>query len=407
MNARWVLAALCVVGVPAGFVACAGEGAPEPPVSDPPNVLTPPDAGDAAEAAVADADALPCADCEYFPETCSATVLCQSGPFVPGSPGGTLDPRTRINVIRGRADNDVWVAGALGALARFDGTSWALSSPGVGMTMHGLWLRDPGEVAVATIDAVYTRGLDAGADASVSSGGWSPSDAPSVPGEYYGGQASLVSTFAAPAAQWMWCASTSGVPLPYRPSGLWRMRRSPDGAFAVALGADSETCRSTHSCTQMRSIHGRSANELWAVGLGGASIRITNADGDTPALKAFNSQTTNALHGVWVAPNGEAWSVGAQGTIRHYRGDGVLWDVVPDVPTKVDLNAVWGTSATDIWAVGDTGVVLHFDGAAWSRIGIAGLGQRRPELTTVWTSTPGQVWIGGQGVLLSLGGNHP
>jgi hypothetical protein len=155
----------------------------------------------------------------------------------------------------------------------------------------------------------------------------------------------------------------------------------------------------------MTSIHGLSPNELWAVGLSGATVRITDADSDTPSLKPFNSQTMNALNGVWVAPNGEAWSVGAEGTVRHYHGDSLLWDVVPDVPTRADLNAVWGTSPADIWAVGNAALVLHYDGSVWSRIAVAGLGQRRPDLTTVWTSAPGHVWIGGQGVLISLGGN--
>ncbi len=408
MKARWLLAAVCVACVPSAFAACASEGAAEPPAPEPPYVLS--EAGaDVVEDVGSEADALPCADCEHFPETCTPSVLCQNGPFVPGSAGGTLDSRTRINVIRGRSKTDVWAAGALGALAHFDGTSWTVSDPGDRMTMHGLWLRDRGEVAVAMIDAVYTRGLDAGSDAPVSSGGWSPSDGPSVPGEYYAGNEVLVSTFTAPSAEWMWCATTSQASLSFRATGLWRMRMSPSGSFEVGVGASSEACRFNYSCTQMRSIHGLTANELWAVGLGGTTVRITNADGQTPNLKAFNSQTTNALNGVWVAPDGQAWSVGAQGTIRHYRGDALLWDVVTDVPapTGVDLNAVWGTSATDVWAVGSSGVALHYDGKAWTRVPIAGLGQRRPDLTTVWTSTAGEVWIGGQGVLLSLGGNQP
>jgi hypothetical protein len=65
---------------------------------------------------------------------------------------------------------------------------------------------------------------------------------------------------------------------------------------------------------------------------------------------------------------------------------------------------VFGSSGSDIWAVGDHGVVLHYDGTRWSRVGIAGLGLRRPDLTAVWVPEPGHVWIGGIGVILSLGG---
>ena len=118
----------------------------------------------------------------------------------------------------------------------------------------------------------------------------------------------------------------------------------------------------------------------------------------------LNSRTWVGLNGVWAASDTDAWAVGGTGTIRHYTGDEINWDVVSDVPTDVDLNAVWGTSPDDVWAVGDAGVVLHFDGQKWSRMKIAGLGNRRPDLYAVWAPEPGHVWIGGQGILVALGG---
>ncbi len=407
MKARALLAVSCIAVVPVSFAACAGEGSAEPIAAEASVSL---DSGTSdAEVdtdASTDADAGACVDCEYFPDTCSGDVFCQTGPFVAGAPGGSLDPRTRINVIRGRSESDVWAAGALGAVGHFDGTSWKLSDTGVPMSMHALWLRETGEVALSTMHALYTRGVDTDVDASA--GGWSPAQPSTVPFELIvGNPVSLASTWAAPSAQWMWCAATTEGSMDERKTGLWRMRMSGSGAFEIGIGAPSELCRYTHPCTQMSSIHGRSANELWAVGSAGATIRITDADGDTPSFKGFNAQTTNALNGVWVADNGEAWAVGARGTIRHYRGDALLWDVVAEVPTSVELNAVWGTSPSDVWAVGNSGVVLHFDGERWSRVAIGGLGRRRPDLTTVWASGPGHVWIGGQGVLLTLGGNQP
>ena len=155
---------------------------------------------------------------------------------------------------------------------------------------------------------------------------------------------------------------------------------------------------------QVKSVHGASADDLWAVGEVGTAVRILDADGDTPSVKPANTQTSNALNVAWVASTSDAWAVGANGTIRHYTGDPVLWDVVSDVPTQGVLRAVWGSSSTDIWAVGDAGVVLHYDGKSWSRVKIAGLGTRRPNLTTVWVPAPGHVWVGGHGVILSLGG---
>jgi photosystem II stability/assembly factor-like uncharacterized protein len=154
----------------------------------------------------------------------------------------------------------------------------------------------------------------------------------------------------------------------------------------------------------MTNIHGLSANFLWAVGHTGAALRITSADGDTPTVEPFNTQTWETFYGVWTASESEAWAVGTKGLVRHYTGDPLLWDIVSDVPTSEDLHAIWGSSPSDIWAVGDAATVLHYDGTAWARVKIAGLGELRPRLTAVWAPSPGHVWIGGQGVLLSIGG---
>ncbi|AKV02440.1 hypothetical protein AKJ09_09103 [Labilithrix luteola] len=329
----------------------------------------------------ADVDAAPCVDCEYFPETCSAEVLCPNGPF---DGNAKLDRRTQVNVIRGTSATDIWVAGALGALAHYDGTSWTVSAADTQETMSALWLRDSSQVSLSRFDKVYTRGLDfsatdAGGGGPVSPGGWSTH--PIVGGD----GAQLRSGWSVPGAKWFWCTSLSGVR---------RMSLSPSISFEGAGFGGG----------QLESIHGIDANSLWAVGSHGSAIHVTGADGDNPVTEAFNTQTWQSLRGVWVAAESDVWAVGAAGTMRRYRGQGMVWDAFDEVPTTEDLNAVWGTSPSDVWAVGDAGVVLHYDGNRWSRVSIAGLGARRPKLTTVWTSSAGHVWVGGQGVVLSLGG---
>ncbi|MDF2693762.1 MAG: hypothetical protein K0S65_2145, partial [Labilithrix sp.] len=100
----------------------------------------------ATDAVAEDADAGPCADCEYFPETCGGDVLCTNGLFTPNGENG-LDMRAQINVVRGRSSSDVWAIGALGAAAHFDGTSWTRSDLGRRETLRALWLRSSAEVA--------------------------------------------------------------------------------------------------------------------------------------------------------------------------------------------------------------------------------------------------------------------
>jgi hypothetical protein len=375
--------------------ACATDGSrPTLPPQEEERARVPDSGLDAAEAAT---EAVPCADCEYFPETCGPDVFCSNGPFDPSTAGGAFDVRTRVNVIRGRSANDVWVAGALGALAHFDGTSWARSDSGTQESMRALWLRDSDEITFLRLEFLYTRGIPV-PDAGVSAGGWTRQEVASFPPSYESAYTFFESAWASPEADWLWAATRRSV-YSQSTSGLWRLRRSPSGAFEVGEGAPENSFTG-----QMTAIHGSSPDVLWAVGLEGATVRITGAQEDTPSFEAFNSQTWDALFGVWAASESEAWAVGAQGTIRHYTGDPAFWDVVANVPTTANLNAVWGSSASDIWAVGDAGVVLRYDGTSWSRMKIAGLGARRPDLNTVWMPGPGHVWIGGHGVVLSLGG---
>ncbi len=396
MKTRWVIPIVAVT-------ACAStETLFQGPPDDSIGVPEPPESDAGLEAAPVEAEARPCSDCEYFPDICSPDVLCLDGPFDENIPGGRLDPQTTISVIRGRSNSDVWAIGALGAVAHFDGAAWTRSDLGSRDSLIALWLRDGGEVAFGYPGRVYTRGLgvvDAGA--GISAGGWSL-NVPTIPDALADAylRAQLGSSWGMPGANWFWTTSI-GHPSPV--TGLWRMRQLPSNLFEAAAGIPTEACR-INQCLNLKGIHGASADELWAVGVSGSAVLVTGADGDTPSVKAFNAQTLDTLNGVWVASTSDAWAVGAGGMVRHYKGDPVLWDVVSDVPTRGNLRAIWGSSSTDIWAVGDAALVLHYDGNSWSRIKIAGLGMRRPNLTTVWVAAPGHVWIGGEGVILSLGG---
>jgi hypothetical protein len=399
MNVRWMILVLVVA-------ACASTESSEPGPPDDSRAVPspPPPALDGGLDAAAELDAGPCADCEYFPSACSPDALCPNAAFDAHLGDSGLDPLLTISAIRGRSASDVWAAGAMGAIVHFDGTTWARSELGSLETLRGLWLRDDGEVAVAAWSSVYTRNIDIpDAGAGPSAGGWSFTS-PKLSSELNSNRTylSATNTWSAPGSQWLWCSAMITMPN-ITATGLWRMRQSPSGQLEIQAGVPSATCKD-NGCMRMRSIHSASADELWAVGESGAAILVLGAEGDTPSIKAFNTQTSNALNGVWVASPSDAWAVGANGTIRHYTGDPLLWDMVSDVPTTEVLRAVWGSSAEDIWAVGDAGVVLHYDGESWSRVKVAGLGKRRPNLTTVWAAEPGHIWVGGEGTILSLGG---
>ncbi|WP_146647045.1 WD40/YVTN/BNR-like repeat-containing protein [Labilithrix luteola] len=392
MSRRWIILVL-------GLAACASTESSVAPSDSGTNVGPVPPPVDGGLDAEPDVDAGPCADCEYFPSDCSPDTLCPGA--VDTSQGEpAINPGLTINAIRGRSVSDVWAAGAMGTVAHFDGTSWKRSTLGSLDTLNALWVRDSSEVALAHLSRVYARGLDLGDAGTVpSDGGWSFVE-PTLPSEFPDLRLSIKfrSAWNAPGSPWLWCAASS-----VEKTGIWRMRLSPTNTLELQVGVSTQACTDAH-CTQVTSIHGASPNEVWAVGEWGSAVLVTDAESDTPTVKAFNTLTRNALNGVWSASPSEAWAVGALGTIRHYAGHPVLWDVVSDVPTTEDLRAVWGSSSNDVWAVGDGALVLHFDGKAWSRVKIAGLGKRRPNLTTIWGAAAGHVWIGGEGAMLSLGG---
>ena len=52
-----------------------------------------------------------------------------------------------------------------------------------------------------------------------------------------------------------------------------------------------------------------------------------------------------------------------QGQFLHY--DGNVWTVM-DSNTKNALNGVWGTSSQDVFVVGDDGTILRYDGNTWT-----------------------------------------
>lgn len=391
MNTRSLLATTLAASVASlgAFAACASDESPSLGDPDASERLGGPDAGLDVTSADAGAD--------VHQEPCTPDALCPNDLFDPTNAGGALDLRTRITVIRGRSASDVWAAGADGVVIHFDGTSWTRLETGTHETMHELWLRDTDEVGFVSLASIHTRGLepvDAGADAAPpSADGWRPA------GKLYGtlrfSQASKVVTSAwtAAGAEWLWCAN-----------GLWRLRVDPStNALEIGDVFTPGAC-DTLRCAGMLAIHGTSADDLWAVGRSGASVHITNAQGDAPGVTAFDTKTWAGLNGVWAASATDVWAVGGAGVIRHYTGKPSSWDVVPDAPTSATLRAVWGTSSTDVWAVGDGAVVLHYDGKSWSSVKVLGLSGRSPNLYTVWTPAPGRVWIGGDGVMLSLGG---
>ena len=328
-------------------------------------------------------------DCELFPAECEPGALCPSGLFG-ADPTAGADWRTRIETIRARSATDAWLVGTVGMAAHFDGKAWKSVDVGTPESLRHLWLANAGELTFGVLDRVFTRGLGAG-EADPSPGGWANRGAVSPPS---GASSKVTAARGRTGSNTMWVATDTEV---------WRI--DADGTtLTPKTGVPTSVC-SGLPCKWLRGLDGVSPNVVWGVGEHGAALRITNASGESPTIEVTNARTRSTLNGVWAVSDTEAWAVGARGLVIHNVEATFGWQVM-EVPTEEDLHAVAGSSSSDVWAVGDKGVVLHYDGTTWSRVKVAGMGRRRPELLSVWVPEPGKVWVGGQGALLSLGGKQ-
>jgi hypothetical protein len=158
----------------------------------------------------------------------------------------------------------------------------------------------------------------------------------------------------------------------------------------------------SHTGQFLSSVWGSAANDVFAVGGGGA---IVHWDGSS--WSSAGSVTTNDLYGVWGASTTDVFAVGQAGTILH--GDGSSWSPMKAATTN-DFHAVWGSGPKDVYAVG-LSTAEHWDGETWREIGeqetvdpllsvAGGLGASLDQsLNGVWGSSSRDVYIVGDSLL--------
>jgi hypothetical protein len=139
--------------------------------------------------------------------------------------------------------------------------------------------------------------------------------------------------------------------------GVWGS--SANDVFAVGSGGaifhydGSDWMEMTSGTTDtLFTVWGTSANDVFTVGSGGVILRL---DGQSWAPMA--SGTTKAIYGVWGSSMNDVFAVGEDGTILHF--DGSTWKVMPS-PTENTLYAVWGAAPDDVFAVGEYGTICHY-----------------------------------------------
>jgi hypothetical protein len=235
----------------------------------------------------------------------------------------------------GGAGGVVWVAGARGALLRWEAGSLAPVPVDTDAALGRVIARAPNDVTVVT-----NRGPHLHFDGK----GWS-----TVP-------RSVHDLFAA----WdRWAIDRCGA--------LYRTGEKPGGVSPVVeTGANLNlVSNATGAVTHVgvRGLPGR---------LVGVEPRCT-----PPQLRLLQS--------VWFLGDGGGWSVGPDGAFLQ-RSGAAGWRLQP-APLEGDLSDVWASGPADAWVTGSKGIA-HWDGRSWTVAGAE-------PLESVWGNAPDDVYAAG------------
>lgn len=126
-------------------------------------------------------------------------------------------------------------------------------------------------------------------------------------------------------------------------AGSWSIETSPTGS-------------------SLRSVFMVSANDGWAVGVGGVILRWDGVNWNT-----VSSPTTEHLYSVFMVSPTDGWAVGGFSGGVIIRWNGVSWNIFPLTLTYT-LNSVFMVNANDGWASGVTGQIFRWDGSNWNAV---------------------------------------
>ncbi|MBX3209637.1 MAG: hypothetical protein KF764_31680 [Labilithrix sp.] len=386
--------------VPLAMASCAETDPATPTEDDASSVVTPPEgdggAGDASDAGP---------PCDAGDKNCVSTLLsCAEADFCPATI--PIDRRFALTAVWGSSATDVWAVGSGGTIAHWDGAAWKVVPSNTGDTLTAVWGSSATDVWIGGSTATILHGAGFAAGAA----GWKATpafgdDVISYPGRLHA----------------LWGAGATEVRAGGEPFGadtedgpIWGnlLHRTPAGADSGTGWEPLSGLDGRWSYATARAIWGSSARDVWIALDNGAEepwARGTLAHGTAPApgdplvWTSVDSKSTAPLESLWGSSANDVWAVGGGGAIRRFSG-GAGFAIVEGAPTTEALHGVWGSGPKDVWVVGDSGTILHFDGAAWTEATVAFPLGKKPDLMGVWGSGPNDVWVVGDAFALHFTG---
>ena len=192
-----------------------------------------------------------------------------------------------------------------------------------------------------------------------------------------------------PAREWQWVNPAAAG------NSLWSVWGfSESEVYAVGNGGaivrlDGARWRSVASPTErdLRSLWGTDADNIYAVGTDGT---VLNYDGSNWSTTTAGSNHLRSVHG---SSASNVFAVGFFGEIQHF--DGTSWTAQTS-GVSTELVDVFALSVDEAFAVGKAGTVLFYDGSSWSTVDV-GL---TSDFGAVWAFALDDVWIAGAGGVL-------
>ena len=124
---------------------------------------------------------------------------------------------------------------------------------------------------------------------------------------------------------------------------------------------------------------GRAGDDLWAVGLDGAALRLEDG-----AWVSHVTPTDVTLWGVWGSGVDDLWAVGGDGVGEAptlLRFDGTAWSMEALPALSPDAHAlfkVWGWDAEHVYVAGDHGIVMRRSGGSWEATELGSIRRSSP-----------------------------
>lgn len=331
----------------------------------------------------------------------------------PGAWRALLAPTQQDLVgISGSGPGDLWLVGARGAVAHFDGKALELDTPTSSPTgLTSVYARQPGVVwAIGPQDTVVVK----------RGGIWGTSRFNDMPQNrlarrlfgigadplFAVGSGGLVARYNGD----FWTSGTAPTPgVLYGVHGLDAQTAFAVGEGGVALRWDAAAMRWIQETTMpgpdLSAVYAAAQDQVYAVGSGPSLWRRTNGTWQQQMTTVPPELAGAALRDVLVAPPSTLWAVGERGALL--RGDATRLDPDDDLlePGDSKSGAPRGTlyatavvAADDAWAVGAKGLILRWDGTRWRREPAVDDMQR--DLLAVW-ATAEEAWaVGAAGRVL-------